>query len=189
MSPRENASAWRERPTILTCATSFSKWPGSGWPLRWMTRIRREQWLVVKPSDSTYFGCTLGSLPGAPGAGTILIVPSSPGGLARMPGSTPVGGHTTPFESASRSLGLAGAGLPRGGGDGPLESSCGHCCEEVGGASSAQTAPSTPAVAASSTKNNACAYTCITEQTMWRDRGSGSAGRPRPGLRRALPQS
>jgi hypothetical protein len=50
-----------------------------------------------------YFGCTFGFPPGEPGGGMILSSPPA-GGVFCISGSTPAGGHMTPFESASLSL-------------------------------------------------------------------------------------
>jgi hypothetical protein len=51
------------------------------------------------------FGTTLGSPPGVPGGGMTGIRPPPTGGT-EMPGSTPAGGHITPFDSESCSLKL-----------------------------------------------------------------------------------
>ena len=64
---------------------------------------------------ASYFGCTLGLPPGEPGGGMILSSPP-PGGGTLISGSTPAGGQITPFESASRSLGLGEGGPPTVGG-------------------------------------------------------------------------
>src|SRR5262249_39555231 len=58
----------------------------------------------------TYFGCTVGSPPGEPGGGMILISPPCSGGTL-ISGSIPAGGQITPLESASLSLRL-GLGFP-----------------------------------------------------------------------------
>jgi hypothetical protein len=50
-----------------------------------------------------YFGRTLGSPPGLPGGGITAVLPVSGVG-ARISGSTPAGGHSTPSDFASLSL-------------------------------------------------------------------------------------
>jgi hypothetical protein len=57
--------------------------------------------------DAPYFGRTLGLPPGLPGGGSTGLSPVSGVG-ARISGSTPVGGHSTPSDSAS----LSPSGLP-----------------------------------------------------------------------------
>jgi hypothetical protein len=51
------------------------------------------------------FGTTFGSPPGVPGGGMTGVRPPPTGGT-EMPGSTPAGGHITPFDSESCSLKL-----------------------------------------------------------------------------------
>jgi len=74
--------------------------------------------------NAAYFGWTLGLPPGLPGGGITGILPASGVG-ARISGSTPEGGHNTPFDFASLSpsgsvawpvVDPCGATVPRGGG-------------------------------------------------------------------------
>jgi hypothetical protein len=51
---------------------------------------------------TAYFGRTLGSPPGLPGGGITGVLPPSGVG-ARIPGSTPAGGHSTPSDFANLS--------------------------------------------------------------------------------------
>jgi hypothetical protein len=53
--------------------------------------------------NAAYFGCTFGLPPGLPGGGITGILPPASGVGARISGSTPVGGHNTPFDFASLS--------------------------------------------------------------------------------------
>jgi len=78
---------------------------------------------AAKPPKHAYFGRTLGSPPGLPGGGMTGVLPVSGVG-ARISGSTPAGGHSTPSDFASLSpSGSArwpvvlpsGATVPRGG--------------------------------------------------------------------------
>ena len=50
--------------------------------------------------NASYLGRTLGSPPGLPGGGITGMLPVSGVG-ARISGSTPVGGHSTPSDFAS----------------------------------------------------------------------------------------
>lgn len=62
--------------------------------------------LVAKQNaglKQTYFGRRLGSPPGLPGGGMTGILPVSGGVGARISGSTPDGGHSTPSDLASLS--------------------------------------------------------------------------------------
>src|SRR6266480_3172388 len=54
------------------------------------------------PAKRAYFGRTLGSPPGLPGGGITGVLPVSGVG-ARISGSTPEGGHSTPSDRASMS--------------------------------------------------------------------------------------
>ena len=92
-----------------------------------------------------------------------------------MPGSTPVGGHTTPLVSASRSLGLSD-GVELDGGDGRLELSGGHGCVVVG-ACSALAAP--VIVVAASPSQNAAVYALVRSKRRVLVSGSGIS-RTRP---------
>jgi hypothetical protein len=74
--------------------------------------------------SAAYFGRTFGLPPGLPGGGITGILPASGVG-ARISGSTPEGGHNTPFDFASLSpsgsvawpvVDPCGATVPRGGG-------------------------------------------------------------------------
>jgi hypothetical protein len=74
--------------------------------------------------NGAYFGCTFGLPPGLPGGGITGIFPASGVG-ARISGSMPEGGHSTPFDFASLSpsgsdarpvVEPCGAPVPRGGG-------------------------------------------------------------------------
>ena len=55
-----------------------------------------------------YFGWTPGLPPGLPGGGITGVLPESGGVGARISGSTPEGGHNTPFDLAS----LSASGSP-----------------------------------------------------------------------------
>jgi hypothetical protein len=74
-------------------------------------------------TECSYFGRTLGSPPGLPGGGITGMLPPSGVG-ARISGSTPAGGHSTPSDLASLSpsgsadrpvVEPSGAIVPRGG--------------------------------------------------------------------------
>src|SRR5882757_204448 len=54
------------------------------------------------PANRDYFGRIVGSPPGLPGGGMMGVLPVSGVG-ARIAGSTPVGGHSTPSDLASLS--------------------------------------------------------------------------------------
>src|SRR3954463_5855514 len=54
------------------------------------------------PANRDYFGRTEGSPPGLPGGGITGVLPVSGVG-ARIAGSTPAGGHSTPSDRASLS--------------------------------------------------------------------------------------
>jgi hypothetical protein len=79
---------WR----CIACATGIDQ-------LRCMTNSSAP----TRDSDRVrpyYFGCTFGFPPGEPGGGMTLSSPPA-GGVFCISGSTPAGGHMTPFESAS----------------------------------------------------------------------------------------
>jgi hypothetical protein len=58
--------------------------------------------LCQVPGQCGYFGLNLGSPPGLPGGGITGVLPASGVG-ARISGSTPAGGHSTPSDFASLS--------------------------------------------------------------------------------------
>jgi hypothetical protein len=60
-----------------------------------------------------YFGLKLGLPPGLPGGGITGVLPASGVG-ARISGSTPAGGHSTPSDFASLSLSGSPADVPSG---------------------------------------------------------------------------
>jgi hypothetical protein len=85
--------------------------------------VKQTRALAQVPAIRAYFGRTLGSPPGLPGGGITGVLPPSGVG-ARISGSTPEGGHSTPSDFASLSpsgsdrwplVEPSGATVPRGG--------------------------------------------------------------------------
>src|SRR3982074_2360693 len=64
--------------------------------------VKQTRALAQVPAIRAYFGRTLGSPPGLPGGGITGVLPVSGVG-ARIAGSTPEGGHSTPSDLASLS--------------------------------------------------------------------------------------